>query len=176
MNDVLFAELLETSQRHRDEHDCGAYPYDKGSLLATITAAVAPSRIVEVGTGIGYTAVCMASAAPDCRVDTIDADQIHVDLATTHFEQYGVAARATAHGGQADDVLPECTAAGYDLAFFDGYAPTLSILTNIERVLRPGGTFVCANLTLGADGDAFLGNTAAWHTHSFGETAIAVKR
>ena len=176
VNDVLFADLLEASRRHRDEHDCGAYPYDKGSLLATIAFAVAPKRMVEVGTGVGYTAVCLASAAPDGTVDTIDSDPIHAELAATHFDQHGVADRATAHCGQADDVLPQLDSGAYDLAFFDGYAPTKSILAKIERLLRPGGTFVCANLTLGGDATTVLADTATWRTHSLGETAIAVKR
>jgi len=55
---VPFADLLDRSRKHRAEHGCGGYPYDKGSLLRAVAAAVSPRRIVEVGTAVGYTAVC----------------------------------------------------------------------------------------------------------------------
>ena len=176
MSDIPFADLLAVSRKHRREHGCGAYPYENGSLLSVLVAGLAPGRIVEVGTAVGYTAICMAEAAPGTLIDTIDVDQEHTMLAVGHFGDYGVADRVTAHCGDADDVLQRLEAGRYDLAFFDGFAPTASILTGLHRLLRPGGTLVCANLTLGDDGDKVLADTQKWRTHSFGETALAVKR
>ncbi|MGI9335850.1 MAG: O-methyltransferase [Gammaproteobacteria bacterium] len=171
-----FADLLEMSHRHREEHGCSAYPYDKGSLLRVLAAGLAPARIVEVGTAIGYTSVCMAHSAPAALVDTIDFDPEHVRLAMSHFAHYGVADRVTAHCGDAGDVLPALPRGAYDLAFFDGFAPSAPILTELRRLLRIGGTLVCANLTLGGDGDRLLCDTDDWLSHFFGETALAVRR
>ena len=153
---VPFADLLATSRQHRTEHRCAAYPYQSGSLLSVLAAGLAPARIAEVGTAVGYSAICMADAAPAA--------------------QYGVADRVTAHCGDADDVLQTLESGGYDLAFFDGFAPTASILTALHRLLRPGGVLVCANLTLGGDGNRVIADAATWLSHSFGETALAVKR
>ena len=171
-----FAELLAVSRRHRNAHGCGAYPYDKGSLLSVLAAGLAPTRIVEVGTAVGYTAICMAAAASTALVDTIDFDPEHTKLAAIHFAQYGVDGRVTAHCGDAGDVLPKLESGAYDLAFFDGFAPIASILNGLNRLLRPGGMLVCANLTLGGDGDQILADTDAWLSHSLGETALSVKR
>ncbi len=173
---VPFPDLLATSRQHRTEHRCGAYPYQNGSLLSVLAAGLAPARIAEVGTAVGYTAICMADAAPGALIDTIDFDPEHVRLATSNFAQYGVADRVTAHCGDADDVLPTLESGGYDLAFFDGFAPTASILTALHRLLRSGGVLVCANLTLGGDGNRVIADAATWLSHSFGETALAVKR
>ena len=62
------------------------------------------------------------------------------------------------------------------MAFFDGFAPTASILGDMRRLLRPGGMLVCANITLGGDGEEMLPDPAAWHSHSLGEMMLAVKR
>ena len=171
-----FADLLAVSSKHREDHGCGAYPYDKGSLLRVLAAGLAPHRIVEVGTAVGYTAICMADATPKVLIDTIDFDPEHIKLANAHFAQYSVDNRVTAHCGDANDVLPKLEGNGYDLAFFDGFAPTASILAGLNHLLRPGGMLVCANLTLGGDGDQVLANTDMWLSHSLGETALAVKR
>jgi predicted O-methyltransferase YrrM len=135
-----------------------------------------PRRIIEVGTAIGYTSVCMASAAAAATIDTIDSDPAHIELASIQIEKYGFEDRVKAQCGETDAVLPKFYDAHYDLAFFDGFAPTYSILNELQRLLRPGRTLVCANLTLGGDGDQFLGDVGAWMSHSLGETAIAVKR
>ena len=105
-DDTPFADLLAVSRRHREDHGCCAYPYDKGALLRVLAAGLAPARIVEVGTAIGYTSTCMADAAPGARIDTIEFDPAHTELATANFDQYGVGDRVTAHCGDADDVLP----------------------------------------------------------------------
>lgn len=171
-----FPQLLDRSRRHRAEHGCGGYPYDKGSLLHVVAAALAPSRIVEVGTAIGYTSVVLASAARAAAVDTIDRDADHAAIAGATFEEFGVADRCTVHVGDAAVVLPELAASAYDLAFFDGFAPTASVVGQLHERLRPDGLLVCANLSLGGDGEQALGDEARWATHSLGETALAVKR
>lgn len=170
-----FPELLAVSRLHREAHGCGAYPYDKGSLLRVLAAGLAPARIVEVGTAVGYTSTCMADAAPDAQIDTIDFDREHIKLAATNFAHYGIDDRVTAHCGSADAVLPTLESAHYGLAFFDGFAPSASILTELHRVLRPGAMLVCANLTLGGDGGQVLADADMWLSHSLGETALAVK-
>ena len=171
-----FAELLATSVRHRKDHNCGAYPYQDGSLLQVLAATVAPIRVVEVGTAIGYTSICMASAAARALIDTVDMDPVHVELARENFEKFDVGDRVTAHCGDADHVLPTLGEMTYDLAFFDGFAPTASILAKLHRLLRQDGLLICANLTLGGDGGQALADPNVWLTHSLGETALAVKR
>jgi hypothetical protein len=37
-DDTPFADLLAVSRRHREDHGCCAYPYDKGALLRVLAA------------------------------------------------------------------------------------------------------------------------------------------
>jgi predicted O-methyltransferase YrrM len=76
-----FAAILTQTNTHRARHGCGAYPYDDGSLLGVIAAAVKAKRILELGCALGYTANWMAFGAPEAIVDTVDMDPEHVRLA-----------------------------------------------------------------------------------------------
>jgi len=35
-DDTPYADLLAVSRRHREDHGCGAYPYDKGTMLRRV--------------------------------------------------------------------------------------------------------------------------------------------
>lgn len=173
---VPFSDLLAVSRAHREAHGCSAYPYDKGALLQVVAGMVAPGRVVEVGTAIGYTAICIAEAVPGAHVDTIDKDPQHVEMARANIRTYGYENRISVHCGDAEDILPGLVGESYDLAFFDGYAPTSSAIGKLKTLLRTGGVLVCANMTLGGEGDVALADTAQWLAYSLGETALAVKR
>ena len=84
--------------------------------------------------------------------------------------------RVQVHQGEAIAVLASLDTNVYDLAFFDGFAPTPELINGLRERLRTGGMLVCANLTLGGpEASRALADPTAWMTHSFGETAIAVK-
>ena len=172
-----FADILSTTDTHRARHGCGAYPYDKGTLLGVLAAAVQATRIIEVGTALGYSALWLAYGAPSAQVDTIESDPEHVQIARQHCRAYKMSDRVHVHQGDALTVLDSLDTNVYDLAFFDGFAPTSQLVTGLHQRLRTGGVLVCANLTLGEhNASDLLSDPEAWMTHSFGETAIAVKR
>ncbi len=170
-----FADILTATHIHRSRHGCGAYPYDKGSMLGVLAAAIDARRIVEVGTALGYTSLWLSYGAQHAHIDTIEFDSDHVRIARQHFIGHKVADRIHVHHGEAVTVLDGLDNNAYDLAFFDGFEPTRQLVNGLDRRLRIGGILVCANLTLGRT-DPVLIDSAAWLVHSFGETAIAVKR
>jgi len=141
-----FAAILTTTDAHRAQHGCGAYPYDKGTLLGVMAAAVNARRIVEVGTALGYSAIWLAHGAPQAQVDTIESGSGHVDIARQHCVDYGMSDRVQVHHGDAMTVLNSLDASAYDLAFFDGFAPTPELINGLRERLRVGGVLVCANL------------------------------
>jgi tRNA A58 N-methylase Trm61 len=120
-----FGDIRTATLSHLRRHGCGCYPFFDGSLLGAIAGAAQARRIVELGTALGYTACWFAQGAPDARIDTIDFDADHVRLARSNIEAAGFAKRVTVHEGAFDDVLPQLKP-GYDVAFFDGFDPTLA--------------------------------------------------
>jgi len=172
-----YAGIQAATREHQRSHGCGAYTYQDGALPGVIAAAVGASRIVEVGTALGYTACWLAAATPTTTVDTIEFDPDHVHLARTQISSAGLSGRVTVHLGDADEVLTSLLRGAYDVAFFDGFTPTTTTITHLRACLRDGGVLLAANLTLGPARDVLreLHNPALWTTHSFGETAICVK-
>ena len=140
-----FNEIYEQTLAHRRIHDCGTYPFGDGEGLVELVNTRSPNRILELGTALGYTACCFASAANKAIIDTCEMDDAHVRLARENISQHGFAARVKVHHGKFEDTLPSL-ADGYDIVFFDGFAPDLAVISLAMARLRIGGILICANL------------------------------
>lgn len=147
-----FADLHALTRAHRAEHGCGAYTFGDGPGLVALARQLKPGRVLELGCALGYTACCLSEAGPDCRVDTIEGDAEHVALARAQVAARGLEGRITVHHGWFEAVLPKLPGP-YDLAFFDGFAPSSEVVSALAARLRPGGVLVCANLGMAAGGE-----------------------
>jgi predicted O-methyltransferase YrrM len=109
-------------------------------VLAAVTGA---RRILELGTGLGYSTRWLAHSG--AHVDTIEEDLTHAELARGHVDNADV----EIHVGAGSEVLPTLEP-GYDLVFNDGEPIEFERdLDEFERLLRPLGLLVSANLFLG---------------------------
>jgi len=90
-----------------------------GRLLRVLVTAVAPKRVVEIGTAIGFSTLWMASALPaGGRIDTIDPDRSRTDRARRYWLRAGVTDRVRVINEPALRVLPRL-APGIEFAFID---------------------------------------------------------
>jgi predicted O-methyltransferase YrrM len=140
-----YRAIRTASERHRAEHGrgCTVYPTASGPLLGVLAAATGARRILELGTGLGYSALWLAAAG--AHVDTIEQDEAHAALAETNLE----GTDAEIHVGGGVDILPALEP-GYDLIFNDGEPVEFEDdLDQFERLLSPTGMLVSANLFLG---------------------------
>jgi predicted O-methyltransferase YrrM len=175
-----FVEVRKATDLHREQHGCGAYPYDNGPLLSALAATANARRILELGTALGYTALSFAYGAPDSTVDTIERDPDHVQLARDRIAAVALDHRITVHEGEFAKILPTLDP-GYDLAFFDGNAPAPALHIALRNLLRTGGILITANLNHGGTADAVakaLFTGKSWRSalvDDDGETAISVK-
>jgi predicted O-methyltransferase YrrM len=112
-----------------------------------LAAAVAAERILEVGCGLGYSALSLAQGS-DGRVETIERDGEHARLAEETIAREGYGDRIRVLRGRGADVLPGL-AGPYDLIFSDGDPEEMPLdLDHFFRLLRPGGLIVSSNLFL----------------------------
>ena len=122
------------------------------SLLRTLIAAKQPSEILEVGTAIGFSALCMSEYAPEgCHITTIEKYEKRIPVARENFRRFGREERITLLEGDAALVL-EGLSGPYDLIFMDaakGQYPAL--LPQVLRLLSDGGLLVSDNVL--QDGD-----------------------
>lgn len=147
-----YAGVFDASERHRVEHgpDCDVYPSGSGPLLGTLAAMSRARRILEVGCGLGYSALWLADGAgPNGTVETCEKSPLHARLAQSNFDASLAGKRITIHAGRALDVL--ATLSGeYDLIFADADPDEyLADLEHFKRLLKPGGALITSNLFLG---------------------------
>jgi predicted O-methyltransferase YrrM len=141
-----YERVRRASHEHRLEHGrgCTVYPTSSGPLLGLLATAVGARRVLEVGTGLGYSTLWLAVGG--AAVETIERDPIHVELAQANLAARGV--KAEVELGDALDAA-RAREGPYDLVFCDadpvGYA---DLLDEFLRLLRPGGLLVSANLFL----------------------------
>ena len=177
-----FADVQQATRRHLRQHGCGAYTFEDGQALTMLSGWKRQQRVLELGTALGYTACCLAQGYALARVDTVEGDAEHVALAREQIARHGFTHRITVHHGQFDEILGQLKT-GYDLAFFDGFAPPLSTILRVRDLLAIGGVLVCSNLQLGHGGTAQqlahdLDDSRRWKAVAsieLGRTAVRIK-
>jgi len=145
--DDPYAAQREGTERHRKAHGCGAFPFGSGPLLTELVTETGATKLLELGTAIGYTACCLLAGNPKAMLDTVDGDAGHVRLARQALSQQKLGGRARVHHGQFIDMLAKLRGP-FDLVFYDGFAPETDVVIGLHDVIRPGGLLICANLNL----------------------------
>lgn len=138
--------LLREMEEHAREREVPISDPEVARLLGILALSTGARRILEIGTAIGYGALCLARGAPEARVVTIEIDPGQISVARGYLERGGVADRVEIVQGAALDVLPRLQGP-FDLAFVDAvkkeYRRYLDLL--LPR-LRVGGLVVLDNL------------------------------
>ncbi len=94
---------------------------EQGTLLELLVAALGASRIVEIGTFTGYSALCMARGLPaDGRLLCCDVSEEWTSVGRKYWEQAGVADRIELVIGPALETLRRLPREEqFDFAFID---------------------------------------------------------
>jgi len=93
----------------------------EGKLLGLLLRLANATKVVEVGTLVGYSAIHMARALPaGGMLWTVEFEPKHAEVARANLAAAGVADRATVVVGAGRDVLPTLVAHGpFDAVFID---------------------------------------------------------
>ncbi|NLX67121.1 MAG: O-methyltransferase [Bacteroidales bacterium] len=92
----------------------------QGRLLKMITCMIRPRRIVEIGTFVGYSALCLAEGLEEGgELHTIEIDDELEDRIRDNFARSEYGERITLHIGGALELLPHFQDESFDLAFID---------------------------------------------------------
>ena len=115
-------------------------------MVAVLVKASPAQRILEIGCGLGYSALWLAEGCrPQGIVDTIERDCGHAALAQQQIELAGLDRRIAVHEGEADLVLEELSGP-YDFVYDDGwFMEEPAYLGRLVDLIRPGGLITMAN-------------------------------
>ncbi|HPW90175.1 MAG TPA: O-methyltransferase [Paludibacteraceae bacterium] len=120
----------------------------QGRILKMLVCMIQPQRVLEIGTFVGYSALCIAEGLPDGgHIDTIEIDDeleefIREQLAKTPFEE-----RITLHIGDALQVIPQLDTT-FDLVFIDADKRLYRDYYELVLPRLKSGGFILADNTL----------------------------
>lgn len=122
------------------------------SLLRTLIAVNRPERILEVGTAVGFSALCMSEYAPEgCQITTIEKYEKRIPVALENFRRFGKSGCIELLAEDAADALKKLKGS-YDFIFMDAAkGQYMNFLPDVLRLLRTGGLMVSDNVL--QDGD-----------------------
>ena len=165
--DPVLAQVAEDGARQ----DLPLVDAEVGALLHVLASSLGATRILEIGTAIGYSGIWLASALPKAgMLITIELNQERAAAARENFARAGLSDRVSVMVGDAG-LLVAKVAGPFDLIFQDGaktlYVPLLDRL--VDR-LRPGGLLVTDNVLW--DGDVVPGFGPPRHSNPADAQAI----
>lgn len=101
-------------------------------------------RILELGTAIGYSAICMASVSEDIDVVSIERDQSRYEKAIRNIKKAGLENRIKVWNM---DIIDYQTEETFDLIFIDAAkSQYIKFFEKFESNLVDGGTIISDNL------------------------------
>lgn len=160
--------LLAEMEEHAERDDVPISDPEVGRLLTLLVRTLGARRVVEVGTAIGYGALCMARGNDHVEVVTIEPDDEHRATARGYLGRAGVLHRVELLEGKGLTLLGEL-AGPFDLAYVD--AVKTEYRQYVEKILprlRPGGLLVLDNLL-------WKGRVAEPPTHEVDDNADALR-
>jgi caffeoyl-CoA O-methyltransferase len=142
----LLQEISAYTEAHHPEAQMLSGPL-QGKFLEMISNLLRPRRILEIGTFMGYSAICLAAGLPeDGRLHTIELREADADLAEANFRRANCHDRILLHRGNALAIIPVLQEV-WDLVFIDadkvGYIEYYKLV--LPRV-RSGGLIIADNV------------------------------
>ena len=138
--------LLREMEERAAQEDVPISDPEVGRFLGILARATGARLIVEIGTAIGYGALCLARGAPEAHVISIDTDAERLAVAQGYLERAGVAGRVELIEGAALEVLPRLSGP-FDLAYVDAVKKEYRrYLDQLVPKLRIGGVVALDNL------------------------------
>jgi predicted O-methyltransferase YrrM len=139
--------VLQDIARVGEERDLPLVDAEVGALLRVLATAVGATRILEIGTAIGYSGIWLAGALPaGGMLFTMEFEEERARQARENFARAGLSDRVSVIVGDAQRMLAK-VAGPLDLIFQDGdkkmYEP---MLDRFAELLRPGGLLVTDNV------------------------------
>ena len=139
-------ELEKIKQKALEEH-IPIIMDDTLEVVDRILKEVQPKRILEIGTAVGYSAMCFSEYLQgDGKIDTIERDEERIAEAKINIKNVGVEHKIKIYEGDAVEILPTLDEK-YDVVFIDaakGKYPFF--LKEALRMIKPTGVILADNI------------------------------
>ena len=141
------SEILEEIEQEALRDSVPIIRKEMQSFLKVLLAIKRPTRILEVGTAVGFSALLMSEYAPEeCTITTIENYEKRIPIARENFKRAGKEQKITLIEGDAMEVLTELSGP-YDFIFMAAAkGQYIADLPEVLRILEPDGVLVSDNV------------------------------
>lgn len=140
-------EVIEEIKQKALEEHIPIIMDDTLEIIGNILKENKPKRMLEIGTAVGYSAICFSKyLSENGLIDTIERDIERIKQANENIIKLGLKNQIHIHSGDAVEILPTLTEK-YDVIFIDaakGKYPFF--LKESERLLNPHGIIFADNI------------------------------
>ena len=144
--DDLLQEIEKFTLENHEHSDMLSGPV-QGKLLELISCMIRPKKILEIGTFMGYSALCLAKGlTADGELHTIEIRKEDAEISRKYFSKSLVSKKIILHEGNALDIIPALKTT-WDLVFID--ADKVNYVNYYELTLpwlRKGGFILADNV------------------------------
>ena len=117
----------------------------QGRVLSMISKMIRPSRILELGTYTGYSALCLAEGlTKNGHLHTIDKNEERQDFVQSFIDRSNFAHQITQHIGNAMEVIPQLNES-WDLVFIDADKENYLNYYNLVLPTLKSGSYILAD-------------------------------
>ena len=139
-------ELKKIKQKALEDH-IPIIMDDTLEVMAQYLSKMKPNRILEIGTAVGYSAICFSKyLGENGIIDTIERDLERIKEAKENIKKVGVENKINIYEGDAVEILPTLNEK-YDVVFIDaakGKYPFF--LKQSIRMIKPSGIIFADNI------------------------------
>ena len=120
---------------------------DTLEVVAKILTEIKPNKILEIGTAVGYSAICFSEYLQENgKIDTIERDTERVKAARENIKRVGVEDKINIYEGDAVEILPTLNDE-YDIVFIDAAKGKYPFFLNQAlRMIKQGGVIIADNV------------------------------
>ena len=120
---------------------------DTLEVVAKILTEIKPNKILEIGTAVGYSAICFSEYLQEnVKIDTIERDTERVKEARENIKKAEVEDKINIYEGDAVEILPTLNDE-YDVVFIDAAKGKYPFFLNQAlRMIRQGGVIIADNV------------------------------
>ena len=139
-------ELKKIKEKALEEH-IPIIMDDTLEHMSNILKNKRPKRMLEIGTAVGYSAICFSEYLDDGGIiETIERDEIRIKEAKENFKSTEVDGKIILHEGDAVEILPTLDKK-FDVVFIDAAKGTYPFfLKEALRLLNNGGIIFADNI------------------------------
>lgn len=140
-------EILSEIEKYGRDNKIPILLDDTLEYISKILEEIKPKRILEIGTAIGFSAICFSKyLTEDGRIDTIEIESLRVEQALENIGKVGVQDKIRVLEGDALDILPYLTEE-YDVIFIDAAkGKYLEFFEHALRLSKKGGYIIADNV------------------------------